>query len=93
MNRTMARRKTGSLEEMQEADNVKVGDRIRLVWTDDPSGLEPGSEGTVLMISEDVLPARRPGEKGRRVKKIWVEWDNLGRLALIEGYDKFEILQ
>jgi len=25
-------------------------------------------------------------------KKVWVEWDSGGKLALIEGVDKFEII-
>lgn len=74
---------------------MKIGDRIRLIHTDDPSGIPKGEEGTVIYISEisksDVTGL--PGTEsllGR--KKIWVEWGMGGKLALIEGVDKFEII-
>ena len=74
---------------------MKVGERIRLIHTDDPSGIPKGEEGTAIYISEisksDVMGL--PGTEslvGR--KKFWVEWDKGGKLALIEGIDKFEII-
>lgn len=79
----------------QSSACVKVGDRVRLIHTDDPSGLRTGDEGEVILISEisdaDVGsdPELRP-LAGR--SKIWVEWDRGGRLALIEGVDRFEII-
>ena len=74
---------------------MMVGDRIRLVHTDDTSGIPPGEEGTVIFISEvskaDVSCLPGTGHLvGRR--RIWVEWDEGGKLALIEGYDEFEVI-
>jgi len=74
---------------------MKIGDRVRLIHTDDPSGIPKGEEGSVIHISDisksDVIGL--PGTEsllGR--KKVWVEWDKGGKLALIEGIDKFEII-
>jgi len=60
---------------------VKVGDRIELIKTDDSwTKLEPGSKGTVLKIEEDQ-------------DLIWVKWDNGEKLALLKGIDKFKIVK
>jgi hypothetical protein len=74
---------------------MKEGDRVRLIHTDDPSELRPGSYGRIVRISEvsadDV--ARDPSLSfllGR--KKVWVDWDNHGVLALIEGHDSFRVI-
>ena len=61
--------------------NVKVGDRVELVKTDDTwTKLEPGSKGTVTKIEEDQ-------------DLIWVKWDNGEKLALLVGIDKFKIIK
>jgi len=74
---------------------MKEGDRVRLIHTDDPSGLRPGSYGRIVRISEvsedDV--AGDPSLSfllGR--KKVWVDWGNHGVLALIEGHDSFRVI-
>ena len=74
---------------------MEIGDRVRLIHTDDPSGPRPRSFGRIVRISEvnekDV--AREPSLSfllGR--KKLWVEWDSGGVLALIEGYDSFRVI-
>jgi hypothetical protein len=74
---------------------MKEGDRVRLIHTDDPSGLRPGSYGKIVRISEvsadDV--AGNPSLSfllGR--KKVWVDWGNHGVLALIEGHDSFRVI-
>ena len=74
---------------------MKEGDKVRLIHTDDPSGLRPGSYGKIVRISEvsadDV--AGNPSLSfllGR--KKVWVDWDNHGVLALIEGHDSFRVI-
>ena len=74
---------------------MKEGDRVRLIHTDAPSGLRPGSYGRIVRISEvsadDV--AGDPSLSlllGRR--KVWVDWDNHGVLALIEGHDSFRVI-
>ena len=74
---------------------MKEGDKVRLIHTDDPSGLRPGSYGKIVRISEvsadDV--AGNPSLSfllGR--KKVWVDWGNHGVLALIEGHDSFRVI-
>jgi len=78
---------------------VKEDDRIELIETDDPytqleqrsdRNTDTGAKGTVIGIDYDppsVTPSNKP------VKKIWVNWDNGGKLALIVGKDKFEVLE
>jgi len=74
---------------------MKEGDRVRLIHTDDPSGLRPGSYGKIVRISE-VSADDITGDPslsfllGR--KKVWVDWDNHGVLALIEGQDSFRVI-
>jgi len=61
--------------------NVKVGDRVKLIKTDDSwTKLEPGSKGKVVEIEEDQ-------------DLIWVQWDNGEKLALLNGIDKFKIIK
>jgi hypothetical protein len=61
--------------------NIKIGDRIELIETDDSwTKLEPGSKGTVTKIEEDQ-------------DLIWVKWDNGEKLALLIGIDKFRIIK
>ena len=61
--------------------NVKVGDKIELIQTDDTfTKLEKGSKGTVVEIEEDQ-------------ELIWVKWDNGEKLALLIGIDKFKIIK
>ena len=71
---------------------MKRGDRVRLIWTDDPCGIVPGAEGTIVMITEVVASEALPGVPAGS-RKAWVEWDDGGRLALIEGYDRFEVIR
>jgi hypothetical protein len=58
--------------------DLKPGDRIRLVsMPDDPDPIEPGSEGTVL----DVTDLQGLGKSSFQIS---VDWDNGRRLCLIE---------
>ena len=60
---------------------VKVGDRVKLTEMNDTwSKLEKGSEGTVSKIEEDQ-------------DLIWVKWDNGEKLALLDGIDKFKVVE
>jgi len=62
-------------------ENVKVGDRVELIETDDTfTKLEKGSKGTIFKIEEDQ-------------DLIWVDWDNGEKLALLMGIDKFKIIK
>ena len=61
---------------------VKVGDRIELLYTNDEmTKLESGDRGIVTKVE---------GEPGDRL--IGVTWDNGERLALLEGIDKFKVV-
>ena len=55
-----------------------IGKRIRLVeMFDDPFPIEPGSEGIVMSVGYDCLT---------------VKWDSGRILGVIDGIDKFEII-
>ena len=59
-------------------DDVKIGDRIELIETDDSwTKIKKGSKGTVFKIEEDQ-------------DLIWVNWDTGEKLALIYGVDRFK---
>ena len=63
------------------SENVKVGDRIKIVEMDDGlTRLEKGSKGTVknIDVEQDL---------------IWVDWDNGEKIALIKGIDKYKIIK
>ena len=65
---------------------IKVGDRIKLVSTDNPyTRLKPGDSGVVWDITTFEL-------SNQEIKQIWIHWDNGNRLALIEGKDEWEII-
>jgi len=65
---------------LKEKRTVKVGDKVELIETDDSwSKLEKGSRGIVFKIEKDQ-------------ELIWVEWENGEKLALLEGIDKFKII-
>jgi hypothetical protein len=68
------------LKILKERRTVKVGDKVELIETDDSwSKLEKGSRGIVFKIEKDQ-------------ELIWVEWENGEKLALLEGIDKFKII-
>jgi hypothetical protein len=58
-----------------------VGDKIRLISTDDTlTKLKTGDKGTIFKIEEDQ-------------ELIWVKWENGEELALIHGVDKFNVVK
>ena len=62
---------------------VKIGDRVELVYTNDEmTTLEPGDRGTVYDIE---------GDLGDRL--FWIEWDNMEKMALLEEIDKFKVVK
>jgi len=74
---------------------MKEGDRVRLIHTDDPSGLRPGSYGRIVRISEvneDDVAGDPPLSFLLGRKKVWVNWDSGEVLALIEGHDSFRVI-
>jgi hypothetical protein len=69
---------------------VSEGDRIRLIDTSDPyTKLSNGEEGTVDEITQ--MPAELNNPKMPK-RKLWVNWDSGSRLALLEGVDKYEVI-
>ena len=55
-----------------------IGKRIRLIeMFDDPFPIDPGSEGTIMGVGYDCLT---------------VKWDSGRILGVIDGVDKFEII-
>jgi hypothetical protein len=74
---------------------MRVGDRVRMIHSDDPSGIPPGLEGTIVAISAvnkaDVRAVPDAASLLGR-KKVWVEWETGGRTAVIEGCDRFEVI-
>jgi hypothetical protein len=59
-----------------------IGKRIKLIKMDDPDPVEPGTLGTVIkggMVQNEMIYV--------------VEWDNGRGLNLIEGIDKYEIIE
>ncbi len=66
---------------MKLSENVKVGDRIKIIEMDDGmSKLEKGSKGTVKNIDTEQ-------------DLIWVDWDNGEKIALIVGIDKYKVIK
>ena len=69
-------------------NEVKIGDRIKLVHTDDKFvQLKPGDLGTVWDISIFNIQTY-----GKPVRVIWISWNSGSKFALIQGNDEFEIL-
>jgi len=63
------------------SENVKVGDRIKIIEMDDGlTKLEKGSKGTVKNIDDEQ-------------DLIWVDWDNGEKIALIKGIDKYQVIK
>ena len=71
---------------MQRMTVIKIGDRIKLISTDNPyTRLKPGDSGVVW----DITTFESSNEE---TKQIWIRWDDGGSLALIEGKDEWEII-
>jgi hypothetical protein len=67
---------------------VKIGDRIKLIHTDDKFvQLKQGDLGKVWNISIFNVEI-----DGKPVRVLWISWDSGSKFALIEGKDEFEIL-
>jgi hypothetical protein len=66
---------------LRKKEFVKVGDKIRLISTDDTlTKLKTGDKGTIFKIEEDQ-------------ELIWVKWESGEELALIHGVDKFNVVK
>lgn len=66
------------------------GDRVELVYTSDEyTDLSPGDTGTVTEATFTTVPASTGGPHATVEKpKIWVDWDDGGKLAMIGGEDR-----
>ncbi len=74
---------------------LDVGDRVRLLRMEDPSGLVPGDEGTIVLIGEVCAADIESSPELMNLvgmKRYWVEWDRGGTMAMIDGVDRFEVL-
>ncbi len=57
-----------------------IGKRVRLVSHTDPySKLHAGAEGTVMLVDD--------------TGTVFIDWDTGEKLGLIEGEDRWEVLQ
>lgn len=57
---------------------VRPGDRVRLVFTDDPyTELTPGDEGTVSLVDS--------------MGTVHVNWDSGSNLGLVPGHDRWAV--
>ena len=65
-------------EILQKQQQQLVGKRVRLIEMNDPFPIQSGTEGTIINVGFDVYTVR---------------WDNGRTLGLVEGEDKFEVLQ
>ena len=71
-------------------NNIKLGDRIRLIHIHDiHADFKEGDTGTVFALS--TVPK---GSQNDLDLVIWIEWDRIkSRIALTEGVDKYEIIE
>jgi hypothetical protein len=71
------------MRKINNKEEVKIGDRIKLVHTDDKfAQLKPGDLGTVWDISIFNIEI-----DGKPVRVVWISWDSGSKFALIEGKD------
>jgi len=69
-------------------EEIKIGDRVRLIHSDNKfTLLKPGDLGTVWDIATFSLMDEQ------QMRQVWIQWDNNSRLALLEGIDRFEIVE
>jgi hypothetical protein len=67
-------------------DYALKGKRIKLIHTNDPyTELKSGDMGTIELINRLESEFIEP--------QIWVKWDNGSDLMLLEGIDKYEVIQ
>lgn len=70
---------------------IREGDRVKLVHTtDEYTDLESGATGSVIDIGE--VPDIQDGEHVT-VNQYWVDWDDGGTLAMIEGEDEIKHIE
>ena len=83
------KRNRREMKKMNNKQETKIGDRIKLLHTDDKfTQLKLGDIGTVWDIS--IFNIDRDGKP---LRAIWITWDSGSKFALIEGKDEFEIME
>jgi hypothetical protein len=83
------KRKRREMRKMSNKQETKIGDRIKLLHTDDKfTQLKPSDLGMVWDISSFNIDI-----DGKPVRVIWINWDSGSKFALIEGKDEFEIIK
>ena len=72
-------------------NNVKVGDRIRLIRINDiHADVKEGDTGTVFELT--TVPKALQSDELDLI--IWIKWDNgNSRISLTEGVDRYEIIE
>jgi hypothetical protein len=69
--------------------SLKIGTRIRMIhMPDDPCPIEPGTEGTITYTEESFSLM-----KNRYLAAYGVAWDNGRTLKVLEGIDRFEVIE
>lgn len=70
-------------DKARHPSSAKAGDRIRLIeMPNDPCPIEPGTTGTVTKVHKTSLGTQ-----------LWVDWDSPRSLMLIEGTDRYEVIE
>ncbi|MGB6673697.1 MAG: DUF4314 domain-containing protein [Candidatus Nitrosopolaris sp.] len=88
MSRRLKSKRRG-MRKMSNKQETKIGDRIKLLHTEDKfTQLKPSDLGTVWDIFTFNIDI-----DGKPVRVIWISWDSGSKFALIEGKDEFEIIK
>lgn len=60
-------------------NTTQIGDRVRLIYTDDPyTNLKTGDEGIVTFVDD--------------IGTVFVNWDSGSRLGMVQGHDRFAVI-
>ena len=60
-------------------NTTQIGDRVRLIYTDDPyTNLKTGDEGIVTFVDD--------------IGTVFVNWDSGSRLGMVPGHDRFAVI-
>jgi hypothetical protein len=70
----------GSRGRADRSASASVGDRVELVWTDDPyTDLKPGARGRVRLVDD--------------MGTVHVDWDSGSTLGLVNGHDRWRVVE
>ena len=65
-------------------EEIKICDRVRFHTDNKFTLLKPGTGWDITNFSL---------MDEQRIRQFWIQWDNNSRLALLEGIDRFEIVE